>query len=55
MRRDRDGSPLEQDDDDQVDAHVCVDGWLGFDTDERPAPCLTCRPHLAGRLPALAR
>ncbi len=56
MRRDRDGSPLEQHDD-ELDTHLCVDGWLGFDADERPVPCLTCRPHLlaARRVPALAR
>ena len=56
MRRDRDGSPLEEHDDDHqaATAHVCVDGWRGFDDDGRPFPCLTCRPHLARRL-SLAR
>lgn len=58
MRRDRDGSPLEELDEDDLaelgldpaDAlHVCVDGWLGFDDDGRPTPCLDCRPHLARR------
>ena len=27
----------------------CRDGWLGEDGDGRLIPCLTCRPHLAGR------
>lgn len=25
----------------------CRAGWLGEDTDGRPIPCTTCRPHLA--------
>ena len=26
--------------------HHCEDGWLGRDAQERPVPCLVCRPHL---------
>lgn len=26
--------------------HDCEDGWLGRDSEGRPIPCLTCRPHL---------
>ncbi|MDF3305610.1 hypothetical protein P3H15_11320 [Rhodococcus sp. T2V] len=25
----------------------CRSGWLGADLDDRPIPCLQCRPHLA--------
>lgn len=25
---------------------ACVGGWLGEDSEGRPVPCLTCRPHL---------
>jgi hypothetical protein len=25
-------------------------GWAGTDTDDRPRPCLTCRPWLTRRL-----
>lgn len=28
---------------------ACAAGWLGEDDDGRLVPCLTCRPHLAGR------
>jgi hypothetical protein len=24
----------------------CRDGWLGDDDQDRPIPCLVCRPHL---------
>ncbi|MDH6282591.1 hypothetical protein [Prescottella agglutinans] len=24
----------------------CQAGWLGTDPDDRPIPCLRCRPHL---------
>ncbi|AHH20773.1 hypothetical protein NONO_c59970 [Nocardia nova SH22a] len=24
----------------------CHRGWLGHDTEGRPIPCLTCKPHL---------
>lgn len=26
--------------------HTCSNGWLGTDLDDRPVPCLLCRPHL---------
>lgn len=26
--------------------HQCRNGWLGTDLDDRPVPCLLCRPHL---------
>lgn len=28
-------------------AHGCQDGWLGYNDDHYPIPCLTCRPNLA--------
>lgn len=46
MTLDRTGEPLNDDE----HAHRCKNGWLGFDTDERPIPCLVCRPHLARTL-----
>lgn len=46
MRRDRDGSELEELDDEQHVEHTCDGGWLGYDRDGRPFPCLECRPHL---------
>lgn len=30
--------------------HRCVDGWAGEDSDGRPVPCSTCRPHLRREL-----
>lgn len=45
MRRDRDGSELEELDE-QPFEHACQQGWLGFDPDGRPYPCLVCRPHI---------
>lgn len=24
----------------------CRNGWLGYDSERRPIPCFTCRPHL---------
>ncbi|MFC9432769.1 hypothetical protein [Nocardia sp. NPDC057030] len=32
--------------DDAEHAHRCHRGWLGFDAEYRPIPCLKCRPHL---------
>ncbi|MFI8977263.1 DciA family protein [Nocardia asteroides] len=26
--------------------HGCDNGWRGFDSQHRPIPCLSCRPHL---------
>ena len=54
MRRDRDGSELEDDDTAVTPAelaHVlrCREGWLGEDWRGRPIPCPVCRPHLARR------
>lgn len=53
MRRDRDGSVLEDDEllepADRAQAlHelACVDGWAGEDGYGRPRPCPVCRPHL---------
>jgi len=53
VRRDRDGSELPDDDQDQlVDVeqlrHIlsCRDGWLGEDAAGRMLPCRVCRPHL---------
>jgi hypothetical protein len=25
----------------------CTKGWIGFDDEDRPIPCLQCRPKLA--------
>lgn len=54
MRRDRTGEPIEDDDDDARSVtsrgpagHGCRAGWLG--DDDRPVPCLVCRPHLRRR------
>lgn len=47
MRRDRDGSPIEDDDPPTlIGRHLCHGGWLGEDADGRPIPCYECRPHL---------
>lgn len=59
-RHDRTGELIEDDELDQVALHRdhdprCSDGWLGEDDDGRLVPCLTCRPHLAGRREQLAR
>ena len=27
-------------------AHRCARGWVGEDSEGRPVPCLTCKPHL---------
>lgn len=50
MRRDRDGSELEDTDDlERLDVatlrHVlsCSDGWIGEDAEGRPIPCPACR------------
>ena len=42
MTKDRTGDDVDD------DAHPprCP-GWLGFDSDYRPIPCLRCKPHLA--------
>ena len=39
----------EREDDDQPTLHDarCEAGWLGEDDQDRPIPCLACRPHLA--------
>jgi hypothetical protein len=41
-RLDRTGEPLDEDE----HAQRCRGGWLGFDAELRPIPCLACRPHL---------
>lgn len=54
MRRDRDGSELEDAEGEVLDVAElrhelsCRDGWLGDDTGDRLVPCRLCRPHLAG-------
>lgn len=53
--RDRYGEPLDVEDDDQPVAHRCDAGWLSNPDDDVARPCLTCRPHLAGRSTALQR
>lgn len=42
MSLDRTGEPVE----DGEHARRCRRGWLGFDAEYRPIPCLICRPHL---------
>jgi hypothetical protein len=50
MRRDRDGSPL---DDDPPTVHECAAGWTGEDHHGRPIPCRVCKPWLVDpRTPA---
>jgi hypothetical protein len=54
-RYDRAGDALEVD-----DVHRCAFGWLGEDSEGRPDPCPTCRPHLVActycaRSPAACR
>lgn len=47
LRRDRTGEPVE--DEPETGRHSCRRGWLPpawNDPDERPRPCLVCRPHL---------
>ncbi|MFI6997173.1 DciA family protein [Nocardia sp. NPDC050175] len=29
-----------------MSAHGCHNGWLGKDDDNKPIPCVICRPHL---------
>ncbi|MCZ4077282.1 hypothetical protein O1W68_04945 [Rhodococcus sp. H36-A4] len=36
----------EQSRDDRPHDPRCRKGWLGYDLDGRPIPCLQCRPHL---------
>lgn len=33
----------------EPDVHHCEAGWLGEDDQDRPIPCLVCRPHLRER------
>lgn len=37
--------PLESDDQRCPDPR-CKKGWLGYDAEDRPIPCLRCKPHL---------
>ncbi len=48
VRRDRDGELLLEEEEEWMppQPHRCTSGWLGFDTEDRPIPCLVCRPHL---------
>lgn len=49
-RYDRTGDLIEDDLDHAVEHDaLCVAGWLPDDPMGRAVPCLTCRPHLAGR------
>ena len=54
-RYDRYGDPIEDKPDRREDLELhdprCRRGWLGDDDDNRPVPCLTCRPHLRRRDP----
>lgn len=34
--------------------HTCRRGWLGVDSERRPIPCPTCKPHLTRAPLALA-
>lgn len=47
MRRDRDGSPIEDEEQPPlITRHYCRNGWKGETPDGRPIPCLECKPHL---------
>jgi hypothetical protein len=50
-RHDRTGEPIEHEDTSttNVPSHDrrCRNGWLGLDDEQRPIPCLHCKPHLA--------
>lgn len=47
-RLDRTGEPISDDDEGVRQAHDprCRNGWLGYDTEMRPIPCVQCRPNL---------
>jgi hypothetical protein len=48
---DRTGEPIDPDSTPWHDPR-CRNGWLGYDLEHRPIPCLVCRPHLGTTLDA---
>lgn len=46
MTLDRTGEPADNDDPDPWHDPRCRNGWLGYDDEHRPIPCLQCRDHL---------
>ncbi|QII05907.1 hypothetical protein BH93_11460 [Rhodococcoides fascians A25f] len=45
--KDRTGEEIDERHLSVVQSHHCSNGWIGYDDEARPIPCLRCRPHLA--------